>query len=252
VSDDLVDQPTPSVKVRGRDMGGSRPPGDRSRCAGGFTLLEVLIAITLTVALAAVVLPVSMSWLQVAGLDEAAPRVEAALSLARADAQRRGIVLEVVAATSSDGALELRSRELIVESAGSGDFDESLEPNGISDETSEETLLAELPAGIVLRRVIPGELEAEEFGAAGGLAEDTSRAAPLAEKEEDELIIALALPDGRIIAEEQAAELRAVGSDGRWMVLTINGWTGAVVSRAGVAARDDEASEPPEDPAEAP
>jgi prepilin-type N-terminal cleavage/methylation domain-containing protein len=245
-----VKQPTPTVTPRGRASGGRRRRGGCARGPGGFTLLEVLIAITLTVALAAVVLPVSVSWLGAAGLDEAAPRLESALSLARADAQRRGVVLEIYAAAAADGTIELRSRELGVERTDADDVGVPAVQEGEAEDSGEETVLAELPLGVLLRRVNPGDLQEaglDDVGVPGGT---KGSAGNRDESDEARLVIALALPDGRIVAEEQAAELRAVGDDGRWSVLMINGWTGAVVSRAGVAAREDEASEPPEDPAE--
>ena len=212
-------------------------PGNRSPRA--FTLVELMVALALAVALAAVVVPVSLSWLPAAALDEAPARIESALALARAEAQRRGVVIEVVAVRTDRGITEIRARDLTTEEA------EDDEASAAADGPLNETLLAELPEGTTLRRVGSEDDGSDAPGLEAG-ADPTPEPAPL------EMVLAIALPDGRIVVET-GSELRVIGADARWAALAINGWTGVVTARPGASGdRERETQDlPPEDPAEA-
>lgn len=223
------------------------PARSRQWPPGAFTLLELMVALALAVVLAAVVLPVSLSWLPAAGLDEAPPRIESALALARADAQRRGVVVEIVAIETPGGITEIRARDVADENA-----EDEEENHARATGRRDETILAELPKGTKLRRagseeeggLPPFEEEIEPAGAV-----QASGAGPI------EIVLAIALPDGRIVAEG-GGELRVIGGDARWAALGINGWTGAVTARPGASAGDGDTDRgtqdlPPEDPAEA-
>src|SRR5262245_41465311 len=70
--------------------------GGRVR-AHAFTLLEVIITIALLLVLSAIALPIAMSFERRAAFRETMEHVGAGVAMARAEAQRRGVALELFA-----------------------------------------------------------------------------------------------------------------------------------------------------------
>ncbi|MEY3024609.1 MAG: hypothetical protein RJA16_1435, partial [Planctomycetota bacterium] len=82
----------------------------RSRARAGFSLFEVLVAIGILVAIAAIALPWAWSRLSARDLPESAETLTAILMLARAEAMSSGRLVEVrVRRGESDPSIEVRS-----------------------------------------------------------------------------------------------------------------------------------------------
>lgn len=72
-----------------------RPSGPHG-AAGGFTIIEVLLALTLVIALSSIVLPFAASRVREATRAELTDQIEAAIWSARAMAQREGVPVRVL------------------------------------------------------------------------------------------------------------------------------------------------------------
>lgn len=187
------------MRARPHDGGAAGFTGGRARRA--LTLIEVMVALAVMAALAAVVLPAALSRVREAGVGEIGERIGGALVLACVEAQRRGEVLEVVAQGEGSGDLDLWLRPL--DAAAEGEE----EPRWIGDEP-----LATLPAGV---RVAAGD------GARG---------------DRVEAVVAVVLPDGTVEAGETL--ILEDGGGGR-LEVRLSRWDGRVtVERVAAGAAD--------------
>ncbi|MBX3358757.1 MAG: type II secretion system protein [Phycisphaeraceae bacterium] len=202
-----------------------RKPARLFRQRGGgraFTVIELVIAIALAVGLGAVVVPMTVSRMREAAYREGVERVGTAVMLGRAEAQRRGVIIEVRAGVSGDGSGLISLSEVAGEAAGS----EEAEGPNVGRVIGEPV---ELPSGVTVgRERDPAGLEAEE------------------------IVLTICLPDGRLIPSVESVVL--AGAGGRRGRIGINAWTG--VSRvdavaAGPGSSDDAGTAPAPTDAEA-
>ncbi len=260
----------------------------RSRARAGFSLFEVLVAIGILVAIAAIALPWAWSRLSARDLPESAETLTAILMLARAEAMSSGRLVEVrVRRGESDPSIEVRSTFLdpdrlsLGESSGS-ELDEAFgfEAEPREDDPAVQPIGASwavrrLPAGIGLRPIGSGSrAEFEEPDAAIEFA-----GADLIEALDDEPIsidegpidrpIAIYLPDGSnmLAGSWWLEEMPADGmlpapedDDRRRLRLSLGDPSGVprwgeierVVPRGGMSELDRETNtEAPREPAEA-
>lgn len=76
----------------------------------GFTLLELLLVVALLAVVAVIVAPPAGAWLDKMAFRDSAKRLAAALRLARLDAMRRGVIMEINLAPKRTGVLVGRQR----------------------------------------------------------------------------------------------------------------------------------------------
>jgi len=100
------------------------------RARRGVSLLEMLVAIGVVIAVAAVVIPWSAGWLGGRELDNAEDNLAMQMVMARAAAREEGRPVEVVA-DSTGGASRVRARWMSGNDDGrDGDFERSARPDG--------------------------------------------------------------------------------------------------------------------------
>lgn len=180
----------------------------------GFTLIELMIALAIVAMLAGIVLPIGLSRLNADTFAQTQRQLESAVGIARADAQRRGVLMKLVA-VESEGVTAIWSIER-----------EAASQRG---QGTQREFILELPAGTGIEPVPfatddeePGEGEEGEgeaerggAGAAGAAAEGT----PV------ERALCVLMPDGTVVPGEAMA-LR--GRDGTRARIGFNAWTGAL------------------------
>lgn len=216
---------------------------------GAFSILEILIAISLVALLAGLVIPISIGAIARASALEAQPRLEAAVAQARLEAARLSAPVRLAAAAGGTAvrieALEITREDADVglmsplgapggESAGLDGFQEgSVGAGGAA--AGEWVLLDEilLPNGIVLE---PRPEEGAGFGAEAlgvftmssepgqgdAVGGDAGEAKPW--------VFATALPDGRLEPGRDVivrAAARGDSDEARWSV-QFAAWTGGV------------------------
>jgi hypothetical protein len=226
--------------------GGGRGRPER---AGAFSILEILIAISLMALLAGLVIPISIGAIARASALEAQPRLEAAVAQARLEAARLSAPVRLAAAAGG-AAVRIEALEIT-----RGDTDAGVTPlpggaagdllgPGLFQEApgaaggpaaGEWVLLDEilLPQGIVLER----RAEEAEGSGAGALSVFTMSSAPGEESAVDgeasdakPWVFATALPDGRLEAGREVvvrAAARGDSGEARWSV-QFAAWTGGV------------------------
>ncbi|MHC4217416.1 MAG: hypothetical protein ACYSU7_03065 [Planctomycetota bacterium] len=226
----------------------------------GVTLLELLLAIALLLALGGLVLPALFDRMSQRAFEASAEIVRSQLLLARAHAQATGEPIEVVfeigpprvAARRFDADLAtLEPRE---DATGELDGDDPQTPADVSIEVvlpdDEEALgtlrIAEPWADRVLADGVwiaegPGEMEGEMAGAGVGLeiGAATDEAAESRETAQP-MRLALYMPDGSAVLAETVWIRDEHGRRGR---LTVNPWTG-LPSFEQTARRQEEPQEP--------
>jgi prepilin-type N-terminal cleavage/methylation domain-containing protein len=175
-----------------------------SRAARGLTLIEVLAVIAILVVVTAVAAPEIRSRLGDASLDAAAGQLDATLIQARAQAQRRGVALRLVARRLRDGTA-IATRPLVEET------EESAAPGKEPAEPPLDVLWT-VAAGIEVTDRDPG---AKQTGS------DGAKATP-AEAVGEDLVLATFLPDGSAIAAGRVFLVRGQSA----YALSINQWTG--------------------------
>lgn len=213
-----------------------------ARRARAFTLIELLVVLAIMIAIAAIVLPLALDDAKRASLGEAKEQLEAVLLSARADAQRTGKTVRVMA-FEQDGRWMLSEDEVQDADATRGSF---LDSGGASGVLTRTMQVMGLPEGVrigVTRDAAEGR--AIGSGADGGGFDDQGSVAPQLPSGADEagvttdgmeVQIAMFLPDGQISATHP---LYIGGSDGRVGELSVNSWTGTVEMRV-LPSRTDE------------
>lgn len=180
------------MRARPHDGGAAGFPGGRARAA--LTLIEVMVALAVMAALAAVVLPAALSRVREASVAEVGERLGSALVQACVEAQRRGEVLEVVVLPGRGGEVEVLLRRL------EGESDD--EQPWIGDEP-----LATLPAGV---RVMQGGAEGAARGAEPG----------------GGVVLGIVLPDGTV--EAAGAPVVLEDADRRRHEVRVSRWDAKV------------------------
>jgi prepilin-type N-terminal cleavage/methylation domain-containing protein len=195
--------------------------------ASAFTLLELLVALAVLVAVSGLALPSLLGRLEGSRLDSALSQFGASVVMLRAQAQERGLALELLT-TLRDGAEELGARTL-------------------DHATAEETRGESAPIRNVATLPIGLELSTENPMAPARMSEEpnTSSALPRASQALAEARrLAVFMPDGTVIA---SGPVYLKVAD-RVFELVFNTWTGGVRSRE--IHQETEATEEIEPPAE--
>jgi prepilin-type N-terminal cleavage/methylation domain-containing protein len=245
------------------------------RARRGFSILEILIAMSLVSLVAALVIPISIGAIARASAQEAQPRLEAAVAEARLEAARLGVPVRLVASRGGAvvriEALEMprrgEARGNTVEAFGSEKGAPAGGFGGLNEDSrgaagrsaGEWVLLNEisLPKGIVLATAPREGVDFEEaalgvftMSSTVGDGEGGGSEEPGAEA----WTFATALPDGRLEPAGERLIVRAAGrgdaAERRWTV-AFAAWTGAVTLTAiredddALAEREEEAFPPP-------
>jgi hypothetical protein len=182
----------------------TRPSDARAR---GFTLLEIILALTFVVAAGALALPIMRSALGERRFESAAEVALMQLLIARTEAQARAVPIEVVY-RAEPPRIEARSF------AGGPDAGASAD---------EPALGALLDAGWAFRP-LPRNVRIErELPAIGDAADDAAPGAPPDLERVGRLRLAVYLPDGSALVADPAY---VVDDDGRTGRLSVDAWTG--------------------------
>ncbi|MBC7771965.1 MAG: type II secretion system protein [Pyrinomonadaceae bacterium] len=229
----------------------------------GFTLIEMLVVVLLIVMITAIVGPLAISEIGRTSMKEAERQVEAAAMLARADAQRRGAVVQLLARPADDLrgiGVELISIDLTGEvtdaaesvaiPADAGDVSATGNPTSDADgingfnsprttssagNVKEKSILI-LPAGVQMRTALPqafgdGNRDSPEAfgnpGAAIADGEDSSDETRGSSELRAPLPLCVFFPDGQIVA---SMPRYLISRSGRAVSIQINRWTGRVTA----------------------
>lgn len=203
-----------------------------------LTILELLIAIVLVASLTALVVPAVLGRVGDFSLDAAARQVEAAFIAARAQAQREGLPVAVMARPEAGG--------------GVGVFIEAMEA---PEEPSEDGFAPAEPL-VAAWTVLPSRVELTDSAGEGDLGEfSPAQDGEAGELQGDDgtdrdetappLLVAVVLPDGTASLE---GERYLEGPGGERLRLRVNRWTGAarferVVREEGLLSEEDESPE---------
>ena len=217
----------------------------------GLTLLELLIAIGLVVALGALVFPTMMGRQRQRTFDSTIQIIRDQLLLARAHAQATGEPVEVMYYSE---APRVEARMFRPERAASRFADGSAAMLDFPEEPDEELLIPEgwayrhLAEGVQITKMPPQELQdgyGDPFGSFDddlGAYFDDASASLVAEQPPRIIRLAVFLPDGSALLGEG---VWVVDNDGRARRIEVNPWTGlpifdaTAVNRGAVEVADD-------------
>lgn len=222
-----------------------------SLLARAFTILEVIIALTLVLAIAAI------GWVSLAPLktsvefDEACAAIASGIDTARARAAARGEVLEVRAAILP-GSVEIQTRTLApAGSARDGSARDGYAASGVDGETQVDErdrawfVVARVSGEALARTFAGGPGFADERASSdenvNGLAEESARESSpdslaggaISKRAPDPTVqtvdVGIAMPDGSMMA---VVPLRLQDSAERWATIRIGTWTTRVEREA--------------------
>jgi len=222
-----------------------------SLLARAFTILEVLIALTLVLAIAAI------GWVSLAPLktsvefDEACAAIASGIDTARARAAARGEVLEVRAAILP-GSVEIQTRALApAGSARDGSARDGYAASGVDGETQVDErdrawfVVARVSGEALARTFAGGPGFADERASSNenvnGLAEESARESSpdslaggaISKRAPDPTVqtvdVGIAMPDGSMMA---VVPLRLQDSAERWATIRVGTWTTRVEREA--------------------
>lgn len=179
----------------------------------GFTLIEVMIALAIVAMLAGIVLPIGLSRLNADSFIQTQRQLESAVSIARADAQRRGVLMKLIA-VEAQGVVAVWSVEF--GEAGGGARGEM---------PKRREFVLELPSGAGVEPAPAAEDEAEDTEEEEDERPRPAAAGAEAEAAPVERALCVLMPDGTVVAGE-AMVLR--GRDGKRVRIDFNAWTGAL------------------------
>lgn len=212
----------------------------------GLTLLELLIAIGLVVALGALVFPTMMGRQRQRTFDSTIQIIRDQLLLARAHAQATGVPVEVMYCSE---APRVEARMFRPERAASrfGDADGSAAMLDFSEEPDEDLLIPEgwayrhLAEGVQITKTPPQELQHgydDSFGSFDddlGAYFDDASASLVPDQPPRTIRLAVFLPDGSALLGEG---VWVVDNDGRARRIEVNPWTGLPIFDATAVNRD--------------
>lgn len=200
------------------------------RCGAGragFTLIEVMIALALVLALSALVWASLSPLRDRVAMDEACAMVADGVEQARSMAAGSNQVLEVRASIGAT-VLEIQARAIApAEEEGQG---EGAGRAGSASESDERPW-------IVLVRIV-GSFAREDPMELAGSEDEARQATTLADDEPELVSIGVVLPDGSAVP---GVPLRLKDADGRWSVVRVGTWTTRIeVEEASAADGTDE------------
>lgn len=212
----------------------------------GMTLLELLIAIGLVVALGALVFPTMMGRQRQRSFDSTIQIIRDQLLLARAHAQATGVPVEVMYYSDAPH-IEVRMFRPERAAARFGDADGSAVMLDSGEEPDEDLLIPEgwayrhLAEGVQITRTPPQELQDgydDSFGSFYDELEadfDDASASPALDQPPRTIRLAVFLPDGSALLGEG---VWVVDDDGRSRRIEVNPWTGLPIFGATTQNRD--------------
>lgn len=215
----------------------------------GFTLLEVIVAVSLVLALGALVMPAVSRRIAGATGESVSRGLRAAVGEARGDAVRESRSLRVEVVTNPvSGDVRVVAREFATVEDGAAParfvgpiFDVGEATAGGEDEATERVLM-ELPRWTRVSReapVVEGEWgDSGEGGADAGFGDEEGAAESEVEEGGETVCLGVLLPTGGAVAGAPAY----LTLPGSWtVVVTLDAWTGdAVVTRWEPPAPEDE------------
>lgn len=183
----------------------------------GFTILEILIALSIVIAIGALAMPSLWGLSSSVRMREAGRIVTDAVAEARTEAQKRGVAIRMQTKTTAEGRTVLVGEAASVRTALEDlRQDATTDDGGASSEKRVPALVwAELPEGCTLAREMD---EAGEEGA-GGLELSAEQKAGLPRW------LWVVLPDGAV-SSEGSSTLKGPGD--RRASVVVNKWTGLV------------------------
>jgi type II secretory pathway pseudopilin PulG len=226
-----------------------------------FTLIEAMLALVLMMCLAGLTVWSFSAALSQRGVSEAGSRIEAAVSMGRAEAQRRGEALELVAVSGQGGGrLVVRplaqtpsQAERSSSEAASGASRQASESGGWTRQTnqpadeagvqraSRSSEMARLPERVIVESVRAGGEQASPEGQRGELSAGqatTNNDVPSTRQEE--VVLAILWPTGHTTQRGQAV---VRGPSGELRSILIDQWTGVCRVEAMVAPQPSEEDE---------
>lgn len=221
------------------------PGGARAGCRGGMTLVELLIALTLMVAVAGLALPNMFSILARSTAEEGRRQALAALASARAEAIGAGEPVRVVAERREDG-WRLRAEAVQAEGETAGARGAGGMPGDLEELWRPETV-ALLPRGWVA--LAPGGGGAGEGVGDPGAGRGSGGAQPVEAVEPVELV--MFLPDGGAIRPAERPRFAAgMGAGARQFALKVDRWSGRATLEEQARGGRGGGDEPEEDEAD--
>ena len=214
----------------------------------GFTIVELMIVVTLLVAITGIVMPSMLGRLAGSIADAAIGRIEATAIQCRARAQQEGRALRLTARPRPDGSAGIYIEVIRTRASGRQSLEDVLPadgqepPDGFQRRTADPRSVFPayvLPDGYVLTRQPPRtddrgpfsdpQRELDRAGRSNdfGPLADESRGGRRNSFDQIRLTIAVFLPDGTALAE---TPLYLIGEDVTFAI-EINRWTGGVQAR---------------------
>jgi len=201
-----------------------------------FTLWELLVAIALLLMIAALVVPISLSYFVAATFDEAGSQVAAVMAMARADAQREGKPVQIALKADSAGAWHVvRLPDVPPQTVAGAPIDYEARTASVEaalgNDASAKPLetLATLPAGVHVSRAHTVVSTEDDSGEAAETATADDRSASSTTSAEATVgggfLIATFMPDGEPTG---CAPWTMTDSRGRSLRIAIDPWTGQV------------------------
>lgn len=223
----------------------------------GFTLLELMVVLAILLALASVAVPALLTSSRASRLPEAQGQIEAAMMMARADAQRQATPVRLMVRERAGSAGEMELVAEAVELSAAEPREESAEgattggPAKVSPERSGSVYA--LPSGVSVREFVPGsheEIAGREHtsvpsvaahSAPSGASADRASGAASETSIRDGVVLAVFLPDGEAV---RPGPRYLVDRAGRVLELVVEPMSGRVtvrpVNRAGATATEGE------------
>ena len=198
------------------------------RVSRGLTLIEILIALGLVVALAALVLP-TLSWLsRFRPLDSACQDVEALCLRARAHAAVNGRPIQIRLLGSDLEADWLEVEALSFDDAGGIDAVDAVDEFDVSSETSDPLpTWSRLRLQDGVRCLARSSLVSEAADESSAMTDVMSQSSPLGESIDRTTFLVILLPDGTAISRD---DLVLVDESGRTRDIMIDELTGRVTT----------------------
>jgi prepilin-type N-terminal cleavage/methylation domain-containing protein len=178
-------------------VGGGQEMTMRARA---FTLIELMIAVAITVTLAGIVLPIGISRLNAASFAHTQRQLSSSVAIARAEAQRQSAVCRLLATREDD-------RTLIWSES------QSHQEADLENPSSREFIL-DLPEGSSIRPMPSQEDD-----------EDEAAEKPQSELPEVPRTLCILMPDGTVVPGESTV---LVGRGGEMARFEFNPWTGSL------------------------